>query len=212
MNAVRLMLWKVWDMVYPKLVGLRYVDKNGGNIFRVALRKYKGPKLNCSDGTEICNGDLVGELHLYNLGLLEKLKHTDNEAKWAIITLQEVRKSLLSLAAYLCNDHQGKRMKAIVARTVLHRGARQLGFDVQDIQSGLYSAIKIPYLRWIFKFCHPNGTERLKRGREKLVPKYVFVSREALIDRYAHLKPVNQPTSYERDYLDFALLLEKLTD
>jgi hypothetical protein len=212
MNSVRLTLWKVWDMVYPKVVGLRYVDKKGGNIFRVALRKYKGPKLNCSDGAKVCKGDLVGELHLYNLGLLEKLKHTDNEAKWAIITLQEVRQSLPALTAFLCNDHEGRRMKAIVARTVLHRGARQLGFDVQDIQPGLYSAIKIPYLRWIFKFCHPNGTERLKHGREKLVPKYVFVSREALMGRSPHREPANQPSSYKRDYPDFALSLEKVTD
>jgi hypothetical protein len=148
----------------------------------------------------ISKGDLVGELHLYNLGLLDKLKRTDNEARWGIITLQEVRQSLPDVAAFLCNDHEGKRMEAIVARTVLHRGTRQLGFNVQGLPSGLYSAIMTPYLRWIFKFCHPNGKERLRNGRDKLVPKYVFISREGLIDRYADIGRMDESVSYQRDY------------
>ncbi|GAB7388170.1 hypothetical protein BSNK01_20070 [Bacillaceae bacterium] len=200
MKKWRWALWRVWDLFYPKAVGLRHIDKDGRNIFRVALRKYRGPVLYASDGSIIRPGDIIGELHLYNLVLWEKLQRTNNEVRWAMIALQEVRRSLPALAAFLRHDPQGKRMKALIARTILHRGARQLGFEVQDIPPGLYAKIKIPYLRWIFKFCHPNGDERLKRSETKLVPKYVFIPREKLISLYGAPAGINEKMVVKKEY------------
>lgn len=188
MNGGLLTAWRLWDSIYYQLTRLQYVDKASGNIFRIVVLQYKGRPLETSDGITIQSGDYIARLHIHNCKLAQMLKGIDDENRMVLIVLREIRKSLPRLAQVLVHHPQYPEIKGLVGTTMLYRGARPLGFDVADMESGWYQQFKTVILKLMLFFFHPEGMNRFKRKPEFLIPKKVYISVDELMRRYSKNK------------------------
>lgn len=186
MNTALLQVWGVWDILYQHLTRLEYVDKKNGNIFRVVFCKYHGPKLITRDGQEILNGDFIVKLHIHNVKLTNSLRGINSEARLGLMTLKIVKESLPMLAQYVDGHPKGKNVTAIIGTTFLHRGVNKLGFDVEFVPDSLKFRIKNFYLRALLVLIHPNGMDRLRRKKNELTLKRVYMSIDELQKRYGN--------------------------
>jgi hypothetical protein len=188
MNVGLLTAWRFWDSIYYQLTRLQYVDKESGNIFRIVVLQYDGDPLRTSDGVEILRGDKIARLHIHNCRLAQLLKGVNNENRMVLIVLREIRRSLPRLAQVIVHHPNFHEIKGLVGTTMLHRGAKPLGFDTAKMEEGWYQRFKTVFLKTMLTLFHPEGMKRLKRKPEQLIPKKVFISVEELLRRYGNVK------------------------
>ena len=184
MNAALLTAWRLWDAIYYHCTRLAYVDKRNHNIFRVVVKKYRGKPLVAGGQPVISNGDYYVKLHMHNCQLALRMRGASGDMQLAIIALREVRNSLPALAEYVNNHPQAARIKGVVGTTILHRGARPLGFHIQQIDSHVFRSFKSLFFKLILLLSHPNGFSRIRIKSDQLVAKRVFMSKEALLQRF----------------------------
>jgi hypothetical protein len=186
MNVGLLTAWRFWDSIYYQFTRLQYVDKESGNIFRIVVLQYEGSPIQTSDGVEIRTGDMIARLHIHNCRLAHLLRGIDNENRMVMIVLREIKRSLPRLAQVIVYHPKFHEIKGLIGTTMLHRGARPMGFDVADMEAGMYQRFKTVFLKTMLTLFHPEGMKRLKRKPEHLVPKKVFISVDELLRRYGN--------------------------
>lgn len=184
MNAGLLTAWRIWDTIYYHCTRLVYVDKRNHNIFRVVVKKYRGSAFKSGGQSIISYGDYYVKLHIHNCQLAVRLRGANNDMRLGLIALKEVRNSLPALAAFINNHPQATLIKGVVGTTILYRGAKPLGFHIQEIDSRLFRSFKTLFFKFILSLSHPNGFRRLRTKSDQLVAKRVFMSKEALLERY----------------------------
>lgn len=176
-------LWEKWENYYARKNHITRI--NEVSLFRLGKIKYKGPDLVDEHGVVLAHeGDIVGELHLDNTRL--QIKQTDSQ-KIGIEALRRVQTSLPVLADYVALSHEYQDVKVFVGLTLLNRGAKGLGFKVQDVPIS-------PFVRWIgmlqkiiMRVYHPQGrTHRMTRLGE---PKIVWISKDALLRHWSSSSP-----------------------
>lgn len=174
-------LWEKWESYYAHRNRIARI--NTTSLFRISKIKYKGPDLIGDDGTVLAHeGDIVGELHLDNTRL--QIKQTDSQ-KIGIEALRLARASLPVLADYIAQSLEYQDINVFVGLTLLNRGAKGLGFKVQNVPIS-------PFVRWvgilqkiIMRVYHPQGkTHRMTRLGE---PKIIWISKDALLKRWSSL-------------------------
>lgn len=172
-------LWRLWEKVFA--LAARIEDPCGPQcLFRIALRRYRGPRLPLPDGTILASGDLVGELHIKN-EYIRALTEGGTAGRWAALSLREARASLRRLACLMRDDDRFAQVRALVGYTMLHRGTGRLGFAAFDLSRGVRTAVAL-YERWLIAVYHPDGWRHVRRYRHKLVPKLVVLGREKLME------------------------------
>ncbi len=180
MQQLMIRLWNGWDMIYYRCTRLRYVDK-GKNIFRVAVKHYRGEPLKTVDGYHLQPGDLYAQLHLHNVLLAKIIRQTTRqEFVWAVTLKKIILSSLPQLAEFIEQHPHSKQIRVILGTTFLHRGATKLGFEITDIPFTRYKLWKSLGIRIIFLFCHPRGLKEIFRRKQDFIPKRVFISKEKL--------------------------------
>lgn len=184
MNEALLTAWRIWDFIYYYCTRLVYVDKKNDNIFRVVVKKYWGEPLKAGDEVVIKPGDYYVKLHIHNCQLAMHLFGVKDEMGLGLRALKEIRKSLPALAQYVAELPHEQEIKGVVGTTILHRGARPLGFHVQDIALPLLRWYKTAFFKVILVLCHPEGLKRLRHKGDQLVAKRVFMSKTELLNRY----------------------------
>ncbi|SHE90664.1 polysaccharide deacetylase family protein [Desulforamulus putei] len=176
-------LWQVWEFCFDRLAGLKPVGGQESNLFRLAVRNYRGQQMELPDGTLLLPGDKVGELH-FNNEFLQRITATARSLELiGIMLLRETRRSLPLLAKAVSQDPTYQGIKALIGITMIHRGTSQLGFSVYDLTPGIRSIVAW-YQRWLLFLLHPGGLSHLRRQWNKLVPKKVVISRQELLKRY----------------------------
>ncbi|MGA8943645.1 MAG: hypothetical protein WB502_13180 [Thermoactinomyces sp.] len=173
-------LWNGWDMIYYQCTRLTYVDK-GKNIFRVAVKQYRGEPLETSDGYQLQPGDLYAQLHLHNVLLAKLIRETSRqEFAWAVTLKKCIHDSLPQLAQFIEQHPHSRQIRVIMGTTCLHRGATRLGFEIADIPYTRYKFWKSLGIRIIFLLCHPSGWKEIFKRKQDFIPKRVFISKEKL--------------------------------
>lgn len=174
-------LWEKWENFYARHNHITRISST--SLFRLGKIKYHGPDLYDEQGGVLAHeGDIVGELHLDNTRL--QMQQKDSQ-KIAIEALRRARKSLPVLADFIMQSPEYQDIRVFVGLTLINRGARGLGFNVQEVPIN-------PFVRWvgtlqrmIMRIYHPMGkshsTTRLGE------PKLVWVSKDALIRRWSSL-------------------------
>jgi len=178
-------LWQKWEKYYAKLNNVRRIDDQ--SLFRLALVKYKGPNLINEQGQVLAKrGDLIGEIHydnsrFHNIG-------TDNE-NIGINALKKVRFSLPVLASYVANNPEFKNVKVYMGVTMLNKGAKKLGFSVQEYPSK-FGRFIAALQKFIIKIYHPMGAKR-KTSNLGSKPKLVWITKDQLLKKYYEAKKIS---------------------
>lgn len=183
MNAGLLMLWGYWDWIYQRCTRLRYVEK-GNNIFRVVLLRYRGEPLVTSDQRTIQRGDLILKIHIHNYYFATLCKGIKDDLRVALLLRRHIMLSLPKLAACLEKLENKESIKGIVGTTMLHKGVEPLGFSISDVPMNGFFRYKRWYLRLMMRIIHPDGKRRVKSWDQEMPLKRVYMSREALLERY----------------------------
>lgn len=170
-------LWEKWEQFYARYHHVERISATSG--FRIALGTYSGPDLLDERGkVQARNGDVVGMLHLENI-LFQKMG-TDPK-KIGLKALRLIRRSMKEMALFIDEDPRYKEVQAFVGVTLLNRGVKGLGFNVEETprkHGGIIAFIQ----QVVYKVYNPAGKK--KTGEEKSRPKVIWISREKLLEKY----------------------------
>ncbi|HBC93430.1 MAG TPA: polysaccharide deacetylase family protein [Pelotomaculum sp.] len=177
-------VWGVYDWTIRKLSGIRDLQEGTSSCFRIALRRYRGKDWPMPDGSVLQAGETYMEIHINNERLLDTIGDNVRVERAALIALREVRSELPIIARLLESDNRYRHIKVLLAITLLHRGTERLGFTAYDMPKGLLRTLIGWYERWMLGLYHPGGFKKLGDYRDKLVPKYIVMTRQDLLQRY----------------------------
>jgi len=178
LRRISFRVWEKWEHLYARVNRIKRINDN--NLFRLTLTRYHGPVIYKGNGEVLASkGDVVGEIHLDNIRL--QAIGADIQ-KAGIRALRLVRHSFAGLAEYIASNPEHKNVKIYLGITMLNRGVRGLGFQVQEYPSH-FGRILGFFQKIIMHVYHPSGG---KRKMESLgtSPKLVWISKEALLNKY----------------------------
>lgn len=174
-------LWSFVDMLARRLSGI--TDMPGSKIWRIALRRYRGKEWTMHDGSVLKPGEHYLELHVNNDRFMALIDENTSVERASIIAMREVLNGLPQLAEFLQSDKKLENINVVMGITLLHRGLGRIGFTVADMKPGLFKTFTGWYERWLLGVFHPGGFKKQKSYREKLIPKYVIMTRQDLMKR-----------------------------
>lgn len=175
-------LWSGWEWVFGKLFRLYEVPGGEGAVMRFGFRRWRGPAVELQDGTVVRPGDWVGEVHINSPRVLERWAQAGGSTTRLISMLSaEMRMVLQKLAAEVEAGRLAVPITALYGKTLLHRAAGRLGFEVQELAPGLGSRLLSLYERWLMTLYHPTGRRRMAKSEGI---KIVWMSRRALSSRF----------------------------
>ncbi len=177
-------VWEKWEHIYAKVFKINRIDAN--NLFRLGLSRYHGPDLIQADGKVLATkGDIVGEIHFDSI----RLQSIGPDLhKTGIRALKLARLSLPILAKYISVNPDHKDIKVYLGITMLNRGVKRLGFNVQEYSERNGRIIGL-FQKIIVHIYHPSGG---KRKTESLgdKPKLVWISKQTLIEKYSNKEKI----------------------
>lgn len=173
--------WEKWEHYYAKRHHVERIDAT--NIFRLEKSTYDGPNLYAEDGKLLAKkGDTVAEIHLDNIRLQAKGR---NMQKTALKAMRQIRESLPGLARYVQEDPTYDNIKVFVAQTLLYRGVKGFGFNVQELPNTRKGRGIAWLQKMIMRVYHPAGKNRknIRLGNKTML---VWISREKLVAGELH--------------------------
>jgi peptidoglycan/xylan/chitin deacetylase (PgdA/CDA1 family) len=177
-------LWMFWERLFLTLFRVKPIN-SANPLLKLRITEYRGKHpITLSDGEEIKKGDQVAELHLDNYTLFRLGTDAKNAVQLATLLIRRTQTLLPELVKLLETDPEYANVKGLYGITIVHRGTKQLGFTVQDLPDGMFTALTRIYLRILMYIVHPSGKDRLKLKSELLEPKIVAISINALRNRY----------------------------
>jgi hypothetical protein len=184
LRAVTKPLLPIIHRGYTIALGVRSLG-GSGSIICVELRRHKGHTVKLSDGCEVKPGDPVIKLHLDNTWIAER-RHRSPALQTARLprgVIHCFKESFRLLAAQVASGKYGEVI-AVYGWTVLHTGARRLGFQVMDLPNSLRTRLARFYIAGLMQLYHIRGQERYKRSRDSLKVKAVWLSKAEFLRMY----------------------------
>jgi peptidoglycan/xylan/chitin deacetylase (PgdA/CDA1 family) len=191
-------LWEKWEQLYAKYFSIKWIDATC--LFRLAKKRYKGPDIYDKDGTMLAKkGDIVADIHLASIRLQSKEGDIQGIGLRA---LSLVRNSLPVLAKYIAESPEYRNVEVLVGFTLLNRGAKGLGFEVQEVPSS-WAIRRMGFAQKVIMLIyHPMGKSRNnKRLGNK--PKLVWISKQKLLDLWL---PQNNLLQNKKDNKDTKII------
>lgn len=183
-NYLAFRLWKKWESLVHRMLKLEPVyTEQGTSMFRIRVRKYRGRPLLMDNGQWLRWGDQIGELHFNNSFMVQALQQSKTSLQLAAILIRTARQSFPILRDFIRQNQKYHNIKAVYGITMIYRGADPLGFQVVPLTDNLFTKLATLYLRLYLSVMHPGGFQRLRQNKEKLVPRRVLMSKEALMHR-----------------------------
>ncbi|WP_233269738.1 YkoP family protein [Heyndrickxia camelliae] len=167
--------------LYFRRLEYTFTNQNEKTIFRVRITKYKGHRVDLSDGTSINKNDCLLKIHLHNVRILKEALSLRHPLQRSLAIYRMVEQSMPSLAMYIDNHPKSTQIKGIVGITMINRGVTHLGFEKFLPNSRFYK---------LFKFCTQfpifllATTSISMRNIKKQCPTYLFMSKEKLFEKY----------------------------
>ncbi len=160
------------------------MKRTHNNLLHLSFKKYQGPELELRDGTRIKPGDIVGELHLANKALFRIQQKCSNKVKAAMYIKKEMRQNFEILAKLVLQQKEAREVKAFYGITIFHQGARLLGFEVKEIEPVFKRLLLTLTHNFFLLFCHLSIITTTKSRYHLLVPKVIWISKEALLQNF----------------------------
>lgn len=183
-----LLLWPVVDRLLRVIYHIRPLKADGSGIVSLDIRHYKGPTRILNDGSKVKTGDTIIELHLNNDWFKKRRKLNIKVSQSAREILGCLEQDLRFLAQQVVN---GKFEGVIALRgsTLLHAGAKRLGFQVEELSPSLWKKGAYFYMARLMQIYHLRAGEASKRREKSWELKEVWLSRAALLTRYGPQHP-----------------------
>jgi hypothetical protein len=147
----------------------------GGYIMRLGLVRYKGPRIELSDGTVVTKGDTVGEFHMDNL----RAQALHGEGHGGLRFRREVFRMLPVLGTDLATRPEYESVQAVCGASLFWQEATRAGFEHRPL-----SAFEKWWLTWwerhLMARYHPEGQERLSEGHRTEL-RQLWITRKTLM-------------------------------
>lgn len=178
-----LRIWPLWERLSRRLWPTVEIPESPHGLVAIHFGPYKGKAILLPDGTEICSGDKVAEIHFNNRIQIEALGQARGAEKWRIVTI--LRQELTALAAWTKQTDFPHDVKAIYAVSILSRGAVRLGFTIRSRPPGFRSRMDSLFLSGLLILYGSEGLDRANLGQSMGGrPTEVWMSRDELMRRY----------------------------
>lgn len=162
-------IWLAYERLFKRLFQLKTIDEDNP-FFHYRIRPFKGAPIKMSNGEELRKGDLVVELHLDNERLYQLGSESESYVQLAIKLIRLAQKQLPKVADIL-QKPELENVKAVYGISMVHRGVKQMGFEVLEMKKGAMYFSTLMYLRVLVSIIHPSGKSRLKMNPDDMVPK-----------------------------------------
>jgi len=183
-----LILWPVIDKLLRAIYHIRPLKADGSGIIHFNLHRYKGPTRILNDGSKVKTGDTIIELHLNNDWFKRRRKLNIKAPQ----SLREIRGCFEQDLCFLAQQVFSGMFEGVAAlhgSTLIHAGAKRLGFQVEEFPNTLWRKGAYFYMAGLMQVYHLRGDE-VSRIREKPWElKEVWLSRAALLTRYGPKNP-----------------------
>ncbi len=162
-------LWLGYEYLFERFFKLKTIDPNNP-FFHYRVRPYQGRSLPMGNGEQLNKGDLIAEIHFDNRRLYELGSNSRSYVHLAI-RLIRLAQYQLPIMDQILQAPEYAEVKAVYGISMIHRGVKQVGFQVLDMPKGPMYFFTLMYLRFLVGVIHPSGRERLKMNPDDMVPK-----------------------------------------
>lgn len=175
-------MWPVIDKLLRLIYRIKPLRADANGIICLELRRYYGRPITLGDGSQIKGGDGIIELHVNNAWFKKRRQLNLKTSSLPSLVLHSFVQDLAFLAEQIANG-MFDRVVALHGITLLHGGAKRLGFQVEELPDSLWKKgarfymaglMQMYHLRQGFKF-----TDKPPELRE------VWLSRAELLARYS---------------------------
>lgn len=164
--------WLGYERLFERLFQLKVIDHDNP-FFHYRVRPYKGRPLPMGNGDFLKKGDLVAEIHFDNNRLYELSLESHSYVQLAIKLIRLAQEQLPKVEEIL-KTPKYSNVKAVYGISMIHRGVKQMGFQVLDMPKGPMYFCTLLYLRFLVGVIHPSGRDRLKMNPDDMVPKIML--------------------------------------
>lgn len=178
-----LMFWPVVDRFLRVIQGIKPLKADDNDIIRFSLRRHKGVTKVLNDGSEVKAGDTIVELHLNNEWFKKRRNLNLGASQSPREVLRCLAQDLRLLAEQLAAGGFGS-ITALHARTILHVGAKRLGFQVDELPSSLWKKGARFYMVGLMQVYHLRGDAVSGLKEKSWELREVWLSRAAFLNRY----------------------------
>ncbi|HXZ30594.1 MAG TPA: hypothetical protein VEG43_05450 [Dehalococcoidia bacterium] len=178
-----LIFWPAADRLLRVVEHIRPLKADDDGIIRFSLRHYKGVTKVLNDGSQVKAGDTIMELHWNNdwFKRRRKLNLSASQSPWEVLGC--LARDLHFLAEQVASGRFGN-VTALHGSTLVHAGARRLGFQVDELSETLWKKGARFYMAGLMQVYHLRGDD-VPRLREKAWElKEVWLSRARLLTKY----------------------------
>jgi hypothetical protein len=180
-----LILWPIVDQLLRVIYRIKPLKADDSGIISFNLRPYKGPIKVLNDSSELKTGDTIIELHLNNDWFKRRRNLNLSASKSPREVLGCLTQDLHVLAQQVASDRFGN-ITAVHGTTILHVGARRLGFQIDELPDSLWKKGARLYMAGLMQAYHLRGDEASEAREKPWKLKEVWLSRTALLTRYGH--------------------------
>jgi hypothetical protein len=179
-----LRVWNWWEHLSERVWPIPPIPGTASSVLRMRLVPHRGTTIRLADGTLVCRGARVGQLHLDNGAAFQLTQKTSWRLEGAIIS------DLRALASWLEQQPVFATPIAFHGRTFLGRGAQRLGFTCAPCPPTPYIRLFRFYLHGLMVLYSREGWKRMRHGRaQSLFPCDIWMSASELLIRYG---PIGQ--------------------
>lgn len=183
-----LILWPVIDKLLLAVYHIRPLKPDGSSVVSLDIHSYQGPARVLNDGAKVNTGDKIIELHLNNDWFKKRRKLNVKATQSAREILHCFEQDLRFLAQQMV-DGMFEGVVALHAHTLLHAGAKRLGFQVNELPDSLWKKGAHFYMAGLMQIYHLRAGKVPKRRETSLELKEVWISRAALLASYSPKHP-----------------------
>jgi len=183
-----LLLWPALDRLLRVIHHIRPLKADHSSIVSLDIRHHKGRTVELNDGFKVKTGDTIIELHLNNAWFKARRKLDIKASQSTREILGCLEQDLRFLAQQVVNG-KFEGVVALHGITLLHAGAKRLGFQVDELLPSLWKKSAYFYMAGLMQIYHLRADEAPKRREKTWELKEVWLSRAALLTRYSPKHP-----------------------
>jgi peptidoglycan/xylan/chitin deacetylase (PgdA/CDA1 family) len=191
-----LFVWMKWEKAFHLVFRVKPIDAQN-RFLHVRVRVYRGETIRLSDGEEIRRGDRIVELHFDNGLLYAMATGSRSSVQLAIKMIRATEQLMPKMLRYILQHPRYPDIKGVYGVSLIHRGAKQFGFTLENLPKGVLSFFTSVYLRILLLVLHPAGKRRLQTNPHQLIPKTIAMSTKELLRRYK--REIENPSRVEHE-------------